>query len=91
MIRIFGHYLRREALLKMLFDVGFLLLVMAGIDVMQKRAAGAFSIVSMNGLSLTAGLLLVNSASGLYQPSASQSLSHSLARAAIVLDDADRQ
>ena len=85
MIRIFGHYLRREALLKMLFDVGFLLLVMAGIDLMQKRAGGPFSIVSLNGLSLTAGLLFVNSASGLYRPSASQSLSHSLARAAIAL------
>ena len=41
MIRIFGHYLRREALLKMLFDVGFLLLVMAGIDLMQNREADA--------------------------------------------------
>jgi sugar transferase (PEP-CTERM system associated) len=84
-IRIFGHYLRRETLLKMLFDVGLLLLVMAGIDVVQKRVAGTFSIVSMNGLSLTAGLLLVNSASGLYQPSANRSLSHSCARAAIAL------
>ena len=86
MIRIFGHYLRRETLLKMLLDGGLLLLVMAGIDIVQKRAQGAaFSMVSIYGLSLTASLLMFNYASGLYQPSASQSLSHSCARAALAL------
>ena len=85
-IRIFGHYLRRETLLKVLFDVGLLLIIMACIDIAHASGmSGGLTMLSMHGVSLTAGTILVNSASGLYRPSINSSLSHSMLKAALAL------
>jgi sugar transferase (PEP-CTERM system associated) len=86
MIRIFNHYLHRQTLLRILSDLGFILVAMlvvfatqaGGLDVMLPAAGPQV-------LSLAAGMFLINSASGLYQAAPNFTRTQALARAALAL------
>jgi len=86
MIRLFDHYFRRQALLQVLFDLGLpLFSVMAFVLLQAQGSLGAVPTAATHGLSLAAGLLVINTASGLYQPAHGRSLNQSCARAALAL------
>lgn len=86
MIRLFNHYFRRQALLQVLFDLGLpLFAVMAFVLLQANGSLGAVPAAATHGLSLAACLLVINTASGLYQPAHGRSLNQSCARAALAL------
>lgn len=87
MIRVFNHYLRREALLQILFDLGLPLFAVIGFVLLQVQGGqrGVLPWVATQGLSLSASLFVINTASGLYRPSHGRSLNQSCARAALAL------
>jgi sugar transferase (PEP-CTERM system associated) len=86
MIRVFHHYFRRQALLQVLFDLGFPVFALVGFGLIQAHAIDlVLPSAATHGLSLAAGLLVINAASGLYQPARGRSLSQSCARAALAL------
>ena len=88
MIRLFSYYLRRQALLQVLFDLGLLLLAMVSYDLLlAHRASSALgpTLATTHGLSLAACLLVINTASGLYRPLQGRSINQSCARAAFAL------
>lgn len=86
MIRMFDHYFRRQALLQILLDLGLpSFSVMAFVLLQSRGSASVFPAAATHGLSLAAGLLIINTASGLYQPAHGRSLNQSCARAAIAL------
>ena len=75
MIRLFNHYFRRQALLQVLFDLGLPLFAVVGFVLLQAQGAnGAVPAAATHGLSLAACLLVINTASGLYQPANRRSL-----------------
>jgi sugar transferase (PEP-CTERM system associated) len=83
-IRLFEHDLRRETVLKVLFDIGLLILVMVGIDVaLYPQQSVPFA--TRHGLSLTGGMLIINSTSGLYHAPQSLSFAQCCVRAAFAL------
>jgi sugar transferase (PEP-CTERM system associated) len=86
MIRLFHHYFRRQALLQVLFDIAALFVMLLGFDLFQARDVnGSVPTAATQGLSLAAGLLFINSASGLYQPLRGRTLNQLFARAALAL------
>lgn len=86
MIRLFHHYFRRDALLQMLFDLGLPLLAVLGFVLLRSQGApGAMPLAAAHGLTLAAGLLVINSASGLYGTAHGRTLNQSYARAALAL------
>ena len=86
MIRLFNHYFRRQALLQVLFDLGLPLFAVIGFVLLQTQGAGsAVPAAATHGLSLAACLLVINTASGLYQSAHGRSLNQSCARAALAL------
>jgi sugar transferase (PEP-CTERM system associated) len=86
MIRIFNHYVNRAALNSMLFDLALALLLALGAVVFQ---VGSLNVaVPMAGgqlVSFAACLLVINSASGLYEHSPGVPLNRAIARALAVL------
>jgi sugar transferase (PEP-CTERM system associated) len=86
MVRIFNHYVPRAALRALVFDLGLvMMLVMLAVGL---NAGGISQIVPIAGthvISFAACLVLVGSASGLYESTGRGSASRSMARAAIVL------
>ncbi len=86
MIRLFNHYFRRQALLHVLCDMMLILLSFLGVYLVQFAHGYDDALpVATHGLPLAAGLLFINSASGLYQPAHVRSLNQSFARAALAL------
>jgi FlaA1/EpsC-like NDP-sugar epimerase len=85
MIRIFNHYLHRSALLGMLFDLGLVLVVALVAVASQASNVGQVPFAGTHIVSFAACLFVINSASGLYEPSAQLSFSRSVARALLVL------
>lgn len=87
MTRLLNYYLRRQALMQVLFDLGLLLLAMVSYDLLLTRTAPAAlgNAAATHGLSLAACLLVINTASGLYRPMQSLSINQSCARAALAL------
>lgn len=86
MIRIFSHYVHRASLRSMFFDLAVALLLALGVVTYQ--VGGIDLAVPLAGgqlVSFAAALFVVNSASGLYEPQNSLSLSRSCARAIFVL------
>jgi sugar transferase (PEP-CTERM system associated) len=86
MIRVFNHYLHRRTLVQICFDLG--LIVFAIIGIVLLKSDGAFLAVPLattQGLSLAAGIFVINSASGFYQPAHNRSLNQSIARAVLAL------
>jgi sugar transferase (PEP-CTERM system associated) len=86
MIRIFNHYLHRQTLLRMLSDLGFILLAMLLVFFTQLDSLD--SVLPMAGtqvVSLAAGLFLINTASGLYQKGPSFTVNQAIARAGLAL------
>ncbi|MCA0239441.1 MAG: TIGR03013 family PEP-CTERM/XrtA system glycosyltransferase [Proteobacteria bacterium] len=86
MIRIFSHYVSRQSMLRVLFDLAFLLLAM--LVVFVAFADGLSAIGAQAGapvLSVAAGMFIVNSASGFYQRSSNFTASQALGRATIAL------
>ena len=86
MIRIFNHYLHRQTLLRMLTDLGFIVLAMMIVFTMQSGGLEAtLSQAAPQVLSLAAGMFLINGASGLYQRAPNFTATQALARAALAL------
>jgi sugar transferase (PEP-CTERM system associated) len=85
MIRIFNHYVHRASVSSMLFDLG--MAVMLALAAVILQLGGLNQAMPMAGgqlVSFAAALLLINTASGLYDP-ASLSRSRASARALFVL------
>jgi sugar transferase (PEP-CTERM system associated) len=86
MIRIFNHYIHRAALSSMLFDMGFAVLVALGAVALQVGSLNlAVPIAGGPLASFAACLLLIKSASGLYEPTVGLPLSRAMARGLAVL------
>ena len=86
MIRVFNHYLRRQAVLQVLFDLGLpLFAVLAFVLFWSQGAHHVLPMVATEGAWLSASLLVINTASGLYQPAHGRTVSQSCARAALAL------
>lgn len=85
MIRLFNHYFRRQALLQVLLDLGLPVFTVIGFVLVQAQGADGVVPAATRGLSLAACLLVINTASGLYQPAHGRTLSQSCARAALAL------
>ncbi|MBK9135241.1 MAG: TIGR03013 family PEP-CTERM/XrtA system glycosyltransferase [Betaproteobacteria bacterium] len=86
MIRIFQHYVHRASLRSMCFDMLAALLLALGVVTYQ--VGGLHMAVPLAGgqlMSFAAALFIVTSASGLYEPQNSLSLSRSMARGIFVL------
>lgn len=86
MIRIFNHYVHRTALKGMLFDVGLMLLLSGFAITLQVGSIGqAVPMAGTHVVSFAACLFVINSASGLYEPSVTASFGRSVARAMVLL------
>ena len=86
MIRIFNHYVQRAALASMAFDLAVAVLVALGAVILQVGSLDqAVPIAGGPLVSFAACLLLINSASGLYESTADLSLSRAMARGLAVL------
>ena len=86
MIRLFNHYIHRQTALQVLFDVLLLVAAVVGLLAFQ---AGTLSdmlpLASTHLMPLAAGVLVVGTASGMYQRSGHLTLVQSMARAALML------
>ncbi len=86
MIRIFNHYIPRSALRGLVFDLGLLLLLaVLALSIKLGDVARVVPVAGTHVISFAACLLLVGSASGLYEPSSRVSAGRSMARALLVL------
>ena len=86
MIRIFNHYVHRAALRGILFDLALLLLVaMVAVGFNTGSINRAVPLAGTHVVSFAACLFVINSASGLYETAASNTLGRSMARALLVL------
>jgi sugar transferase (PEP-CTERM system associated) len=87
MIRIFNHYLHRRTLLQILFDVGFVVLVvmLAVLAQAQDVPSRVVPLAVTHGFSLAAALFVINTGTGFYDQSHSRSLIQTCARAVLVL------
>jgi FlaA1/EpsC-like NDP-sugar epimerase len=86
MIRIFNHYLHRQTLLRMLSDLGFILVAMIVVYATQLGSLDSLlPIASTQVASLAAGMAVINSASGLYQKSPNFTVNQAIARACVAL------
>jgi sugar transferase (PEP-CTERM system associated) len=86
MIRIFNHYLHRHTLLRILSDLGFIVLAM--LVVFLTQTGSLEELLPMAGpqlVSLAAGMFVINSASGLYQKAPNFTMPQVVARAALAL------
>jgi sugar transferase (PEP-CTERM system associated) len=86
MIRIFNHYLHRNTLMRILSDLGFI--VVAMLIVFATQTGGLNELLPMAGpqlVSLAAGMFVINSASGLYQKAPNFTVPQVMARAALAL------
>ena len=86
MIKIFNHYLHRHTLLRILSDLGFV--VLAILVVFLTQTGSLDSVLPLAGpqlVSLAAGMFVINSASGLYQKAPNFTTSQVIARAALAL------
>jgi sugar transferase (PEP-CTERM system associated) len=86
MIRIFSHYICRQSMVRVTFDMGFLLLSMFAVF-MTLSDAGDLTVPQAGApvLSVAAGMFFVNSASGFYQRNNHFTVFQALSRAAIAL------
>ena len=86
MIRIFNHYVHRAALRGILFDLGLVMLAaLAAVSLDLGSLNQAVPLAGTHVVSFAACLFVINSASGLYETTASATLGRSMARALMVL------
>ncbi|ALT77294.1 TIGR03013 family XrtA/PEP-CTERM system glycosyltransferase [Paucibacter sp. KCTC 42545] len=86
MVRIFSHYLHRQTLLHVLFDLGLILFAVVAVVLSQgDGVASTIPFVASHGLSLAGCMFIINSASGLYQHVHNRSITESCARALLGL------
>jgi sugar transferase (PEP-CTERM system associated) len=86
MIRIFNHYLHRQTLLQVFFDLGLILFVVVAVVLSQGESAQTvIPFAASHGLSLAGCMFLINSASGFYQHVHNRSVTESCARALLGL------
>ena len=86
MIRIFNHYLHKQILLQVFFDLGLILFVVVAVVLSQGESAQtAIPFVASHGLSLAGCMFVINSASGFYQHVHNRSVTESCSRALLGL------
>ncbi|MDP3086372.1 MAG: TIGR03013 family PEP-CTERM/XrtA system glycosyltransferase [Rubrivivax sp.] len=86
MIRIFNHYLHRDTLRQALADLGFLVVaLLAALSTQFEYLNNWLPIASTQVLSLTAGVFVIGTASGVYQKSGNVTLVQTCARATLAL------
>jgi len=86
MIRIFNHYLHRQTLVQVFFDLGLIIVAIFSVVLSQGDGAGqVIPFAASHGLSLAGCMFVINSASGLYQHAHNRSLTESCARALLAL------
>ena len=88
MIRIFNHYLHRASLFGALADALVVMAVVAAAVLLQTTGSGGalFSVAGARGGSLAAGIFVINSLTGFYEPRPLRSSTESLIRAAVALN-----
>jgi sugar transferase (PEP-CTERM system associated) len=86
MVRVFNHYLQKRSVTRVLFDVSLIVavLIMTALT-MGGGASVSLPLMAAQGLSLAGVMLVANSATGLYQPSAKRSLTQACARGIVAL------
>lgn len=86
MIRIFSHYVSRQSVLRVSFDLAFIILAMlTAFAVLVGRLDLMVPKAGTHVLSLAAGMFVINTASGFYQPANRFTLNQAFARAAVAL------
>ena len=82
MIRLFNHYLHREAVTQALIDFSLIVLIFTGAYLIEAQWAGTVPAFTY-ALSFAGCLLFVNSASGLYRGASNRSVGAASTRAAL--------
>ncbi len=85
MIRIFSHYVHRSVLRGMLFDLGLVVLAALLLLGLQVHSVESVPMVGTHVMSFAAAMLVINSASGLYESGSTSSPGGAVARALLVL------
>jgi sugar transferase (PEP-CTERM system associated) len=86
MIRLFSHYVYRQSVLRVMFDLAFLVAAMAfAFFVFAGAPEVLIPSAGTHVLSVAAGMFVINTASGFYQKSNNFTHSQALARAAVAL------
>ncbi len=86
MIKIFNHYLHRQTLMRVLSDLGFIVVAMLLVFITQTGSLdGLLPMAGPQLVSLAAGMFLINGASGLYQKAPNFTMPQVVARAALAL------
>jgi len=86
MIRIFNHYLHRQTLLQVFFDLGLILFAVVAVVLSQGESAQTvIPFAASHGLSLAGCMFVINSATGFYQHVHNRSITESCARALLGL------
>lgn len=82
MIRIFNHYLHKQTLLQVFFDLGLILFAVVAVVLSQGESAQTvIPFAASHGLSLAGCMFVINSATGFYQHVHNRSITESCARA----------
>src|SRR5215468_9106391 len=82
MIRIFNHYLHKQTLLQVFFDLGLIVFVVIAVVLSQGESAQTvIPFAASHGLSLAGCMFVINSATGFYQHVHNRSITESCARA----------
>jgi sugar transferase (PEP-CTERM system associated) len=85
MIRLFKHYFHREILLQVVTDLSLISVAFFGAYWALLWQGDHEAVPASHGLTLLAGLLFINTASGLYRPERERSLGRAITRAALAL------
>jgi sugar transferase (PEP-CTERM system associated) len=86
MIRIFNHYLHKQTLLQVFFDLGLILFAVLTVVLTQGESATTIiPFAASHGLSLAGCMFVINSATGFYQHVHNRSVTESCARALLGL------
>jgi sugar transferase (PEP-CTERM system associated) len=86
MIRIFNHYLHKQTLLQVFFDLGLIVFAVLAVVLSQGEAAQTvIPFAASHGLSLAGCMFVINSATGFYQHVHNRSITESCARALLGL------
>ncbi len=86
MIRIFSHYMHRMSVLRALSDVFFVMVAVFVAVLAQSGAVGnAVPVAGSHGLSIAAGIFIINALTGFYEPRPMRSSAESLLRAGLAL------
>ncbi len=85
MIRIFNHYVHRSVLRGMLFDLGLVVMAALLLLGLQVQSVESVPMVGTHVMSFAACMLVINSASGLYESASTSTAGRAVARALLVL------